>query len=328
MFSCDCRLRTRSPCEADSPEVTQVNDVNSPSVKPACVNEKPVIAKEEAPQIGADNAASKPPTWVRPVLQTTQQIGADNTASKPPENRICPITGAIGYCPMARPPPGTKLPEIKPELKVMLFLVWEPEEGLDKASVGIYPHMNQHWSALDLPDTSTKQQIKVQFHKLSIQFHPDKNPDPAAAERFKAISEAYQALREVDGTLAFPWDKFPERQKEMTGEEALKTFGLLAADAARTDPIKAQMMQHVAKESTRCKVLVYEQEIVCDGVRTTETWADGLCEDTRNGSNHLVKVYRRIVSLDAESAVGHAMHEDAAGFDTDSTRATATDITE
>jgi len=212
------------------------------------------------------------------------------------ENRVCPLTGAVGYCPMAKAPKGSKLPDVKPELKVMMFLLWEDDE--DKVSVGIYPHLNQHWEALELPDTSTKQDIKQQFHKLSIKYHPDKNQDDGATDRFKRISEAYQALREVDGTLAFLWDKYPDRQHVMTGSEVLQTFGVLGSEAASSDPIKAQMMQHVVKESTQCRVLMHEKETIGDGFRTKETWADGLCEDTRNGSNHLVKVYRRIISLD------------------------------
>merc|ERR1712185_171763 len=102
--------------------------------------------------------------------------------------------------------------------------------------------------------------------------------------RFKQLREAYQALKDVDGSLAFPWEKFPDRQHNMSGVEVLKTFGSLASEAARMDPIKAQMMQHVVKESTDCKVLMHEQETVSDDFCTKETWADGLCVDSRNGS--------------------------------------------
>lgn len=262
VLSCKCKHRDRSPPQSDAGEIIQNND-----------NEvKPVSSKT-----GAKNAADSGP--------------------KKPEERICPITGAIGYCPMARPPPGTKLPDgPKPELKVMMLLMWEEDEN--KVSVGIYPHMNQHWDVLELPDTSSKQEIKSQYHKLSIKFHPDKNKDDGAKERFQKVTEAYQALKDVDGTLAFPWDKYPERQHVMTGEEVLKTFAPLGREAAATDPIKAQMMQHVVKESTDCKVLMYERETVEGETRINETWADGLCEDKRNGSNHLVKVYRRMATID------------------------------
>jgi hypothetical protein len=196
---------------------------------------------------------------------------------------------------MAKPKGGPKKEDL-PELKVMMLLVWEDDGS--KVSVGTYPHMNKHWTALGLPDTSTKAEIKAQFRKLSIQYHPDKNHTEGAKERFQEISEAYEALQNVDGELAFPWDKFPERQHIMSGPEALKTFGPLAKECFGTDPIKAQMMQHVVKEADECKVLMYERETRDGEVLTKETWADGLCVDTRNGSNHLVKIYRRMVSLE------------------------------
>eukprot|EP00971_Amphidinium_carterae_P067556 1337892-Amphidinium_carterae.1 len=65
---------------------------------------------------------------------------------------------------MARPPKGSKLPDVLPELK----------DGLSKVSIGVYPHMNKHWEALELPDTASREQIKEQFRKLSLKYHPDK----------------------------------------------------------------------------------------------------------------------------------------------------------
>mmetsp|Transcript_44873 Transcript_44873/g.103812 ORF Transcript_44873/g.103812 Transcript_44873/m.103812 type:complete len:268 (+) Transcript_44873:35-838(+) len=256
-FSCQCRHRARSPRAQGSYDEA-----------------KPVLTTD-------DSAAS--------VSETASAASAQaKPAERPAEARICPITGAIGYCPMARPPKGSKLPDVLPELKVMLFLLWE--DGLSKVSIGVYPHMNKHWEALELPDTASREQIKEQFRKLSLKYHPDKCCEPGAAERFTEVKDAFQALKDVDGTLGFPWEEYPERQQVMTGLEVLKTFGKLGAEAAGSDPIKAQMMQHVVKEANDCKVLFYEK--VSSEVH--ETWADGLCVDTRNGSNHLIKVYRRI----------------------------------
>jgi len=191
-------------------------------------------------------------------------------------------------------PRGYKEDQPKPELKVMFVLVWE--EGDSKVSIGVYPHMNKHWAALEIPDTSSKAEIKAQYRKLSVKFHPDKNPDESAKERFQQVNDAHHALKDVDGSLAFPWDAHPDKQHVLSGLEALRKFGALGSEAAGTDPIKAQMMQHVVKESSECKVLIYESESVNAGLLTKVTQADALCVDHRNGSNHLVKVYRRIVS--------------------------------
>lgn len=208
------------------------------------------------------------------------------------EGRICPMTGAVGYCPMAKPK-GFDPNAPKPELKVMMLVLWE--DGDSKVSIGVYPHMNKHWAALDIADTSTKEEIRAQYRKLSVKWHPDKNQgNPAAKERFQAISAAYEALKDVDLTLAFPWGMHPKKQTTCTGLEALRQFGSLGGEAASTDPIKAQMMQHVIKESSSCKVIKFESDTEMGGVQYHVTQVDALCEDARNGSNHLVKIFRRI----------------------------------
>jgi len=181
-----------------------------------------------------------------------------------------------------------------PELKVLMLLLWE--EGMSKVSIGVYPHQSQHWDALGLPDTSTKDEIKAQYRKLSVKYHPDKNGEDGAKERFQRIQDAYEALKDTDGQLAFPWEQYPEKQKVMTGSDLLTTFGFLGAEAAESDPIKAQFMQQVVKEATECKVLMFQSE-ASEEMVIKETWADALCTDSRSGANHLVKVYRRMVSI-------------------------------
>lgn len=293
MFSvCRCRHRATSPGAVDGQDV--VVQADEPLVRPASAGKVPPQATPDANGL---------------------------TAPKPSaEDRVCPMTGAIGYCPMARPKGGRLPGEKLPELKVMFLLLWE--DGRSKVSVGVYPHMNKHWAALELPDTSKQGDIKTQFRKLSIKYHPDKNQQEGAKERFQEISEAYEALRGTDGELSFPWDQHTDRQHVLTGIEALRTFGPLASEAAGTDPIKAQMMQHVVKEATDCKALMFTKDSVSEGMKITETWADALCVDTRNGSNHLVKVYRRIATPTEEAAAAQAAEMDALEEDeSESTRA-------
>src|SRR6059036_1897847 len=52
-----------------------------------------------------------------------------------------------------------------------------------------------YYSVLGVPDTATAKEIKSAYRKLSRQFHPDTNAgDPAAEERFKEISAAYDVI--------------------------------------------------------------------------------------------------------------------------------------
>ncbi|KAL3646400.1 DnaJ protein erdj2a [Castilleja foliolosa] len=51
------------------------------------------------------------------------------------------------------------------------------------------------FSILGLESGATDHEIKKAYRRLSIQYHPDKNPDPAAHQYFvESISKAYQAL--------------------------------------------------------------------------------------------------------------------------------------
>lgn len=51
-----------------------------------------------------------------------------------------------------------------------------------------------YW-VLGVPPAATEQEIRRAYRRLALQWHPDRNAgDPAAAERFKAISEAYAVL--------------------------------------------------------------------------------------------------------------------------------------
>ena len=51
------------------------------------------------------------------------------------------------------------------------------------------------YNILGVKKDATKEEIKKAFHKLSVKYHPDKNPDnKEAEEKFKEISSAYSVL--------------------------------------------------------------------------------------------------------------------------------------
>jgi molecular chaperone DnaJ len=51
-----------------------------------------------------------------------------------------------------------------------------------------------YYGILGVPKDATADDIKRAYRKLARQYHPDVNPDPAAAERFKDINAAYEVL--------------------------------------------------------------------------------------------------------------------------------------
>lgn len=50
------------------------------------------------------------------------------------------------------------------------------------------------YAALGLGTEATTAELRRAYRALALQLHPDRNPDPAAAARFRAITEAYAVL--------------------------------------------------------------------------------------------------------------------------------------
>ena len=69
-----------------------------------------------------------------------------------------------------------------------------------------------YYKILDVSRKATSAEIKKAYRKLSLKYHPDKNPSEEAASKFAEIANAYDVLSDPDKRKTY----------DTGGEEAVK----------------------------------------------------------------------------------------------------------
>ena len=57
--------------------------------------------------------------------------------------------------------------------------------------------LSDYYEVLGVPRDATAEQVKKAYRKLAMKYHPDVADDPASAEKFKEIGEAYAVLSDA-----------------------------------------------------------------------------------------------------------------------------------
>ncbi|XP_027890136.1 dnaJ homolog subfamily B member 5 isoform X2 [Xiphophorus couchianus] len=78
-----------------------------------------------------------------------------------------------------------------------------------------------YYKTLGIPKGSNEDEIKKAYRRMALRFHPDKNTDPNAEEKFKEIAEAYEVLSDPKKRVIY----------DQLGEEGLKTGGSSSSGA-------------------------------------------------------------------------------------------------
>ncbi|KAF2070999.1 hypothetical protein CYY_007675 [Polysphondylium violaceum] len=74
---------------------------------------------------------------------------------------------------------------------------------------------NKYYDILGVARDASETDIKKAYRKLAIKYHPDKNQDPAAVDKFKEITVAYEVL--TDSEKRGIYDKYGEEGLQQNG---------------------------------------------------------------------------------------------------------------
>ena len=79
-----------------------------------------------------------------------------------------------------------------------------------------------YYEVLGVSRDCSDQELKAAYRKLAMEFHPDRNADPGAEDKFKEASEAYQVLSDADKRAAY--DRFGHAGVSGAGPQAGNPF--------------------------------------------------------------------------------------------------------
>ena len=77
-----------------------------------------------------------------------------------------------------------------------------------------------YYKILDIPENASEDDIKREYRKLAMKYHPDRNPENREAEeRFKKIGEAYEVLGNKEKRKKYDEKRRKEKKDKNLSQE-------------------------------------------------------------------------------------------------------------
>jgi curved DNA-binding protein len=100
--------------------------------------------------------------------------------------------------------------------------------------------LRDYYEILGIDRGATNEEIKQAYRRLARLLHPDQNPDPIAADRFKQVGEAYRILSSAETRLAYdryghtpPGSAYPPMRVVRTETTVVSVLRNVARNAGR-----------------------------------------------------------------------------------------------
>lgn len=107
----------------------------------------------------------------------------------------------------------------------------------------------KYYNILGIKRTATKEEIKKEYRRLALIWHPDKNKDKIAEERFKEIVEAYEIL--INKKEKKPYI----RKKETKPKPKYETFDFSNKNKTPEDKFKEILQEFLKKQRKKDEML-------------------------------------------------------------------------
>ena len=105
--------------------------------------------------------------------------------------------------------------------------------------------MKDYYSLLGIDKNATKKDVKRNYRVLATKYHPDKNSDPKAAEKFIVITEAYNILSKPKSRAKYDLYRWQQQKQQKAAADEFTVVPPLR-ESTRTRRNKAQKKRSIS----------------------------------------------------------------------------------